>query len=164
MQNQQPTPRLTFTYLLEENRPQAIAWVRGGASHPNISGLIKFYSTPYSGTLVECEVFGLPNIDVQNSASYYAIHIHENGDCSQGFTKTGEHYNPNNAPHPLHTGDLLPLLSNQGYAWSSFYDRRFQIKDILGRSVVIHANQDDFTTQPSGNSGAKIACGVIMNA
>ncbi len=43
----------------------------------------------------------------------------------------------------------------------SFYDKRFSIEDILDRSVVIHQNPDDFKTQPSGNSGAMIACGVI---
>jgi Cu-Zn family superoxide dismutase len=44
----------------------------------------------------------------------------------------------------------------------SFYDKRFSLQDILGRSVIIHNQPDDFTTQPSGNSGAMIGCGVIM--
>ncbi|MBQ8040327.1 MAG: superoxide dismutase family protein [Lachnospiraceae bacterium] len=79
----------------------------------------------------------------------------------QAFPNTGNHYNPGNVPHPEHAGDLLPLLSNNGYAWMSFYTSRVNVEDIIGRSVVIHSMRDDFTTQPSGNSGDKIGCGVI---
>lgn len=158
------TPRLTFLYLLQTNRPQAMAWVRGNAQNPRISGLVKFYDTPYGGILVEAEVFGLPNITTPGSSNFYAMHIHEVGDCSQNFTRTGAHYNPANQPHPQHAGDMPPLLANQGYAWLSFYDKRFTIAQIMGRSVIIHENPDDFTTQPSGNSGEKIACGVIRPA
>lgn len=161
---QSPTPRLTFSQLLENNRPQAVAWVQGGTQAPRLSGLVKFYNTPYGGILVEAEIFGLPNQSVPNSSNFYGMHIHENGDCSDHFARTGDHYNPGGQPHPEHAGDLLPLLGNQGYAWSAFYDKRFQIRDILGRSVIIHAMPDDFATQPSGNSGAKIGCGVIRAA
>ena len=79
----------------------------------------------------------------------------------QPFPNTGNHYNPGNVPHPEHAGDLLPLLSNNGYAWMMFYTGRVNVEDIIGRSVVIHGMRDDFTTQPSGNSGDKIGCGVI---
>ena len=161
---QSPTPRLTFSQLLENNRPQAVAWVQGGTQAPRLSGLVKFYNTPYGGILVEAEIFGLPNQSVPNSSNFYGMHIHENGDCSDHFARTGDHYNPGGQPHPEHAGDLLPLLGNQGYAWSAFYDKRFQIRDILGRSIIIHAMPDDFATQPSGNSRAKIGCGVIRAA
>lgn len=159
--NPQPTPRLAFVQQLSENRPQAMAWVRGNASHPHISGLVKFYETPYNGVLVEAEVFGLPNISMPGSSNFYAMHIHQFGDCSADFANTSDHYNPTNMMHPQHAGDMPPLLSNQGYAWSAFYDKRFRISDIINRSVIIHAHQDDFMTQPSGDSGMKIACGVI---
>jgi len=155
------TPRLSFLPILEENRPRAVAWVRGNSSSSPVSGLVKFFETPYDGVLVEAEVFGLPNISEQDSTRFYAIHIHEYGDCSADFSRTGDHYNPAGQPHPRHAGDLIPLLSNQGYAWAAFYDRRFTIDEIMGRSVIIHAMPDDFVTQPSGNSGQKIACGVI---
>ncbi len=164
MQNQNPTPRLTFVQLLESNRPQAVAWVTGSTQYPNISGLVKFYETPYGGTLVEAEIFGLPDNIRPGSTDFYALHIHEFGNCSQNFTQTGEHYNPTMQPHPYHAGDLLPVMGNQGYAWSAYYDKRFLVRDILGKSVVIHANRDDFTSQPSGDSGNKIACGVIRTA
>lgn len=161
MSASQPTPRLAFVQMLEENRPQAMAWVTGGSAQPQISGLVKFYETPYGGTLVEAEIFGLPDITMPGSSDFYAFHIHEFGDCSNSFANTGEHYNPTDQPHPDHAGDMPPLLSNQGYAWISFYDKRFRVKDIIDRSVIIHSMRDDFTSQPSGDPGVKIACGVI---
>lgn len=158
----QITPRLTFIHLLEKDRPQAVAWVRGNKDHEKLSGLVKFYATPYGGVLVEAEIFGLPNEDIQHSSDFYAFHIHETGDCSENFTKTGMHYNPTDKPHSDHAGDMIPLMGNQGYAWAAFYDKRFTIPEIIGRSVVIHSKRDDFTTQPSGDAGEKIGCGVIM--
>lgn len=77
------------------------------------------------------------------------------------FDKTGDHYNPTNEQHPQHAGDLIPLMGNQGYAWLAFYDKRLMIKDIIGRSIIIHKMPDDFMSQPSGNAGEKIGCGVI---
>lgn len=161
MQNQEITPGMNFQYLTANTLPQAIAWVRGGQADPEISGLVKFFPTSYGGVVIEAEFFNLPNRNEPGSTDFYAFHIHENGDCSQNFTRTGEHYNPTGSPHPYHGGDLLPLLGNQGYAWMSFYDKRFSIGDIMGKSVVVHSQADDFTTQPSGNAGTKIACGVI---
>ena len=61
----------------------------------------------------------------------------------------------------MHTGDLPPLLNNNGYAYLSFYDNRFRLKEILGKSIIIHSRRDDFTSQPAGDSGEKIGCGVI---
>ena len=159
---QSQTPATTFAGLVAENRPQGAAWVGGAAAAARLSGLVKFYDTIYGGVLIETEIFGLPNISSQGSSDFYALHIHETGDCSHQFAKTGNHYNPAGLPHPQHAGDLLPLLGNQGYAWGAFYDKRFQIKDILGRSVVIHRNRDDFTSQPAGDAGEKIGCGVIV--
>ncbi len=155
------TPRLTFVRILEQNRPAAVAWVTGNNTYSELSGLVKFYDTPYDGVLVEAEVFGLPNVSTQGSSDFYAMHIHQYGNCSGSFEKTGSHFNPTNAFHPEHAGDMIPLLGNQGYAWASFYDKRFTIDDIIGKSVVIHSKRDDFTTQPAGDSGEKIGCGVI---
>ena len=155
------TPRDTFSQILAGNRPQAAAWVRGGENAPSLSGLVKFFDTPYGGILVEAKIFGLPNISRENSSDFYGIHIHERGDCSGDFSGAGGHYNPDHQLHPDHGGDLLPLLGSQGYAWGAFYDKRFQVQDILGRSVVIHRDRDDFTGQPSGGSGERIGCGVI---
>ena len=155
------TPRLTFVRILEKNRPAAVAWVTGNNTYSELSGLVKFYDTPYDGVLVEAEVFGLPNVSTQGSSDFYAMHIHQYGNCSGSFEKTGSHFNPTNAFHPEHAGDMIPLQGNQGYEWTSLYDKRFDIDDIIGKSVVIHSKRDDFTTQPAGDSGEKIGCGII---
>ena len=56
---------------------------------------------------------------------------------------------------------LLSLLARDGRAWLRFLTNRFRVADILGKTVVIHADPDDFHTQPAGDSGMKVACGVI---
>ena len=71
------------------------------------------------------------------------------------------HYNLKNCPHPLHAGDMPPLVSDGGYAWMTFYTKHFSAEEVVGLTVVIHSSPDDFKTQPSGDSGKKIACGVI---
>ena len=58
-------------------------------------------------------------------------------------------------------GDLPPLIENNGYAYMSVLVNKFTISDILGRVIVVHDLPDDFVSQPSGNSGVKIACGKI---
>ena len=81
--------------------------------------------------------------------------------CVSPFTSAGAHYSRTPAEHPNHSGDMPPLLGNQGYAWMAFYDKRFTIPEIIGKSLIIHRMPDNFTTQPAGDSGERIACGVI---
>lgn len=161
MYRNQITPRINFTQLITYERPEAAAWVTGNTANPRLSGLVKFYQTTYGGVLVEAEIFNLPNIEAQGSSNFYAFHIHEFGNCSDNFQKAGGHFNPTNASHPNHAGDMPPLMGNQGYAWTAFYDKRFTIDEIIGKSVIIHAGRDDFTSQPSGDSGPMIGCGEI---
>ena len=77
------------------------------------------------------------------------------------FAGAMSHYNPKGCEHPYHAGDLPPLFGNGGSALSLFLTNRFSVREITGKTVIIHDRPDDFTTQPSGNSGTKIACGVI---
>ena len=161
MPNYEITPARAITQLLMRTYPGAIAWINGSEQYPGLSGSVRFYHTSYGGVLVEAEIFGLPNAGLSGNSSFYAMHIHESGDCSDHFSHTGLHYNPGNAEHPDHAGDMPPLLGNQGYAFGVFYDKRFSIQEIIGRSVIIHEKPDDFTSQPAGNAGNKIACGTI---
>ena len=161
MLNYRTTPATVFTELLLRDHPDAVAWIRGNAQHPELSGLVRFYHTTYGGVLIEAEIFGLPDSKIPGSGNFYAMHIHESGDCSDDFDHAGMHYNPDGAEHPNHAGDMPPLLGNQGYAFSVFYDKRFTIQEILEKAVIIHEKPDDFTSQPSGNSGSKIGCGEI---
>lgn len=161
MVNKQTTPRTAFTDLLLRNLPDAVAWIQGNTETSALSGMVNFYHTIYGGVLVEAQIFGLPNLEIPGSSNFYAMHIHETGDCSDNFEHTGAHYNPKDAAHPNHAGDMPPLLGSQGYAYSVFYDKRFAIPEIIGKAVIIHEGPDDFTTQPAGNAGKKIGCGEI---
>lgn len=155
------TPGIIFSDMLRRGMPQAVAQIRGNQENPHLMGMVKFFNTPYGGVLVEAEISGLPDSSSPNESDFFAMHIHENGDCTLPFDKVGEHYSSVKEEHPYHSGDMIPLLSNQGYAWMAFYDKRFTVSEIMGRSVIIHAGHDDFITQPSGNAGTKIGCGVI---
>ena len=150
-----------FLSLLSEDKPDAVAVLKGSAVYSDISGIVKFYALPEAGILIAAEITDLPDTGDDDTPSFFAFHIHETGDCTDNFTNTGTHYNPDNVPHPEHAGDLPPLLSNDGYAWMIFYDSFLTLPMILDRSVIIHQTPDDFTSQPSGNAGDKIACGVI---
>lgn len=145
--------------LLTNTLPQAFAFVKGNHTHPTLEGSVRFYAAPFGGVLIQGEFFGLP-VTMQ-SKQFFGFHIHEYGDCSDDFANTGSHYNPAATAHPTHAGDLPPLLATDGYAWTAFYDGVLTIDTLLGRSIVIHSMRDDFTTQPSGDSGDKIGCGVI---
>lgn len=140
------------------SRPDAVAYVRGGEDAPNVHGLVEFYQEQGS-VLVVANVTGLPQ---DSETGFFGFHIHEGDSCAgAGFPQTGSHYNPDHAAHPLHAGDLPPLLMHQGRAHLTVRTDRFCVKDILGRTVIIHSHPDDFHTQPAGNAGTKIACGVI---
>lgn len=139
-----------------ENK-MAVAYVRGGEAYAGIRGTVRFF-TRCGGTLVVADIAGLPDTDT----GFFAFHIHEGGDCrGSGFPDTGAHYNPTAAEHPRHSGDLPPLLSDRGRAYCQVLTGRFRVDDVIGKTVVIHSDPDDFKTQPSGNAGEKIACGVI---
>ena len=140
----------------------AIAEIRGSAAYPNISGMAKFYRTVY-GVIVYTEVTGLPD---SGGNGIFGYHIHEGTSCrgneTDAFADALTHYNPANAEHPYHAGDLPPLFSNNGFALSVVLTDRFDLREVIGRTLIIHSKPDDFVSQPSGNAGEKIACGIIQ--
>jgi len=102
----------------------------------------------------------------------HGFHVHEKGDCSSpDGMSTGGHFNPGGQPHgpqgaPHHGGDMPSLKADAtGNAQVNFLMQGVSvgtgIDGLLGRGVIVHAKPDDYTTQPTGNSGARIACGVI---
>lgn len=138
--------------------PYARAVVHGGTYAPCLGGTVGFY--PWArGTLVKAEMINLPE---EAAGPFFGFHIHENGCCEKDFTCAGGHFNPEGREHPFHAGDLPVLLSNQGYAFLVTYTQRFRPCDVVGRSVVIHQMPDDYRTQPAGDSGERIGCGVIL--
>jgi len=148
-----------------KRHPDASAALRGSAAYPNLRGKVSFYQVG-SKVLVTAAVEGFPNENGKCLYPVYAMHIHTGASCTGNiadpFADTGSHYNPNGCAHPYHAGDLPPLFSNKGSAWSAFVTDRFTVREIINRTVVIHERADDFKTQPSGDSGKKIACGVIV--
>ena len=142
---------------------KARADIIGSKSYPGIRGKALFYQTD-RGVIVAVEVKGLPT-GITCQEPIYAFHIHEGDKCTGNdqdlFANVKTHYNPRCCNHPYHAGDMPPLFSNAGYALLIYVTNRFTVKEIIGRTVVIHDMPDDFTTQPSGNAGEKIACGVI---
>lgn len=101
----------------------------------------------------------------------HGFHIHEFGDCSDDAAAAGAHFNPTHHKHgspedlDRHVGDLGNLVADE--KGSAHYERIDNIisfdgeSSIIGRSIIVHADADDFHTQPAGASGAKMACGVI---
>lgn len=86
-QSESSTPGDRFAQILQFQTPAALAWIRGNTPYaPGLSGMVRFYDTPYGGVLIEGEFFRLPNKGISGSTDFYALHIHENGDCSAGFT------------------------------------------------------------------------------
>lgn len=148
---------------MNQNRMFAAAQVRGGPACPKLRGTVRFRQLR-SGVLVTSEIFSLP-VDNKGKPCIFAFHIHEGSGCTGSgtdpFADAGGHYNPQNCRHPFHAGDLPPLFGNCGYAYMSVFTDRFTVEEIIGRVVIIHSDPDDFATQPSGNAGAKIACGKI---
>lgn len=142
----------------------AVAIIKGSAKYPQIKGLVRFYQTN-NGVYVVTNVTGLPEKTEDCSSPIFAFHIHSGDTCesrdNEPFSMSGTHYNPKGCPHPFHAGDLPPLFSASGTAMSSVLTNRFTLDEIIGKTIIIHLGADDFTSQPSGNSSEKIACGII---
>jgi Cu-Zn family superoxide dismutase len=104
----------------------------------------------------------------------HAIHVHEKADCSApDAASAGGHFNPGNANHgapdatPHHAGDLGNIVAGKdGRAemHASSLSMNPGANSVLGRAFIIHAAADDLKSQPAGNSGARVACGVIQTA
>ncbi len=148
---------------MKESILYAKSKITGNSSYPKLHGVVEF-KQKCSGVLVTAEIFNLPHGDL-SAPDIFAFHIHEGKSCAgtdeDPFSCAKGHYNPQNVKHPFHAGDLPPLFGNCGYAYMSVFTNRFSVKEIIGRVVIIHRNFDDFTSQPSGNAGEKIACGKI---
>lgn len=105
----------------------------------------------------------------------HGFHIHEVGDCSSGDgMSTKGHFNPQGKPHgnpsgnERHAGDLPALKAGKdGRARLDTTVDLISLRpgpaSIVGRGLIIHADPDDYKTQPTGNAGARIACGVIKS-
>ena len=131
-----------------------------------VSGTVRFFQRD-AVVRVSGEVRGLAPY------SEHGFHIHEKGNCSSGDGRSaGGHFNPDGGPHgrfgdPVsHAGDLPSLKADaDGVARVDFETRSISVNggvaDILGRGLIVDRDPDDYKTQPNGNSGPALACGVI---
>ena len=144
--------------------PDAVAVMGGCKENSEIQGTVKLYQSTI-GVFVVADIRGLPVSSDACESRIFAFHIHGGADCSGNeedpFANAGSHYNPGACPHHYHAGDMPPLFSAGGRALLVCLTDRFDVNEILGKTVIIHDGVDDFTTQPSGNAGKKIACGII---
>lgn len=151
-------------FSVMKRRPDAAAFIGGSEKYPDIHGRVLFYQLRY-GVIIRTEVINLPTGTGACDSPIFAFHIHSGDSCTGNdkdmFADAGTHYNPNNCPHPYHAGDLPPLFGADGKAFSVCLSDRFTVREVIGKAVIVHASPDDFTTQPAGNAGEKIACGII---
>lgn len=122
-----------------------------------------------AGKLVRVVVF----VQGLKPGQEHGLHIHEVGDCSAPDAMSAKgHFNPFGKPHGIpgsterHAGDLPNLQANKRGRANIHYDAdiitlRPGPANIIGKALVVHANPDDFRSQPTGNAGARLACGVI---
>lgn len=149
------TEIVTVTQAKAEIRPAAGQQVKGTVTFEKVTG----------GVRVVADIEGL-------TPGKHGFHVHEKGDCSApDFSSVGAHFNPDNQPHggpdseKRHVGDLGNLKA--GPDGKAHYDRVDTLislngdNSIVGRAVVVHSAPDDYVSQPAGNSGNKIGCGVI---
>ena len=141
----------------------AIAVLHATAGN-NVSGTIIFFKVD-AGIKVIATVSGL-------AEGKHGFHIHQYGDCSGADGKTaGGHFNPTAMKHSAptdsirHVGDIGNIVADaDGKATLEWIDRHMTFEgtsSIIGRGVIIHAGEDDLTSQPTGAAGARVACGVI---
>lgn len=132
----------------------------------SVGGLVRFTELPGGGVELVGQIAGLP----KNST--HGFHVHEFGDCSTpdglsagGHFKIGESHHGGPISEDRHLGDLGNLTSNEaGMAVIKSTDKMLSLSgpnSIVGRGIVIHAGADDLKSQPAGNSGPRIGCGVI---
>ena len=130
----------------------------------NVSGTITFTKTE-QGVKVVADIQGL-------AKGKHGFHIHECGDCTDADgTSAGGHFNPMGKSHgaPMdmmrHAGDMGNIeADDSGKAHLDYVDTTISLSgesSIIGHSIIVHKNEDDLKTQPTGNAGARVACGVI---
>lgn len=151
----------------KEEKQVAGATLNSTASSAAI-GTAKFYSAADGKIKMDLEL-NFP----EKADSTVAVHFHEHGDCGNMGENTHGHWNPTNEAHgkwdsdAYHSGDIGNIkLDGKGHATLSVTTDRWSISpdvpsNIIGRGIIVHGGTDDYKTQPTGNSGPRVGCGVI---
>jgi Cu-Zn family superoxide dismutase len=158
------TQKTEFSVDRNQNPVKEAIAVLHPVGDSGVTGTVHFERVT-DGIRVTAEVTGLP-------PGKHGFHVHAYGDCSApDATSAGGHYNPFDAVHGApsnasrHEGDLGNLEADSlGVAHYDRVDELLRLNgpfSIVGRSMIVHAGEDDLTSQPTGNAGARVACGVI---
>lgn len=145
--------------------PMAMATVHPAAGS-TVRGTVHFQETADGSVEVQVDLTGLP-------AGVHAFHVHENADCGDDGKAAGSHFNPLSMPHGApsdashHAGDFGNLTADANReAHTTFITRSIRVSagplSVVGRAVIVHESADDLRSQPSGNAGDPIACGIIQ--
>lgn len=127
-----------------------------------------------TGTVIFTQLFNKVKIDINISGlkdGLHGIHIHKSGDLRDGCTSACDHYNPTNTTHggvkTGHSGDLGNIKVLNNVCIDTIYCDKFIIDEIIGRSLIIHENEDDLgltnhkDSKTTGNSGKRLCCAII---
>lgn len=137
-----------------------------GRSGSNASGIVTFTERADGSVRIRADLTNVP-------PGLHGFHVHEVGDCSApDASSAGDHFDPGNDPHAgpeaprHHAGDLGNIeASSSGRASKEMVSNDLTVRSgtrsVVGKAVVLHANPDDLQSQPSGDAGARIACGVV---
>ncbi|MBA2500558.1 MAG: superoxide dismutase family protein [Chitinophagaceae bacterium] len=146
----------------------AEAVLSGTGPDTTLSGQARFQSQPNGQVRMLLEI-----TVTQKANSTVAVHLHEHGDCGDMGNNAHGHWNPTNENHGrwgqgnYHSGDIGNVeLDSEGKGIMEMTTDRWTIggdstKNILNKAVIVHSGVDDYTTQPTGNAGSRIGCGVI---
>ena len=157
-----------FTNPLPPNNiKEAVAVIDTKYKNHKLTGIVIFKQKANYEVSIHIEISGL------NKNAKHGFHIHETGDLREGCKSCCAHYNPTNTIHggisgEGHAGDLGNIKTDgDGNCNMSIKANRFNIQDILGRSIIIHEDEDDLgrgefeDSKTTGHSGARIACSII---
>ena len=144
--------------------PMAMAMLHPSGSQ-TARGSVHFQDAGDQGVEVKVDLVGVP-------AGVHGFHVHEGSECGANGTAAGGHFNPGGMPHGApdavshHAGDFGNVTADdKGEIHTTFYTHSVSVKEgqtnyVVGRAVILHAKADDLTSQPSGNAGDRIACGI----
>lgn len=146
-------------------QPMAMAMLQpstGSTAH----GAVHFNQLADGTVDVQIDLMGVP-------PGVHGFHVHDKGDCGDNGMAAGGHFNPLNMPHAApdaashHAGDFGNVTAEaNGEVHTHFNTHSITISpgttSAVGHAVILHANPDDLTTQPTGNAGARIACGLVV--
>jgi superoxide dismutase, Cu-Zn family len=145
--------------------PSATATL-SATSGSTANGTVRLQQLGDGGVRVTVNLTGVP-------PGVHGFHIHEKGDCGDNGNAAGGHYNPAGTAHgapsadPHHAGDFGNVTADpDGRVTAEFTTRSITVaagpNTAVGHAIILHANPDDLVTQPTGNAGARIACGVVQ--